>query len=201
MAKSSRDAKFRDAQKSIVIIGDHNKVEKPQTIIAPSKAFIFIGVLVVVAAAGVLVYSFMLSPTTTAPVNGNLAYGNSLLHTPDETYPIEITSRMITKIKLEKDDQAMISAEGQIRLGPFAGVAGPEGVPGFTSYNILNDDRHGALFARIRDDDDDEKWKRIGKEGTLTAKHTGVLELLVNDNDPSNNQGSFNVTVQVYRKK
>jgi hypothetical protein len=202
MAKNRKDAKLGDVKDSIVIIGDNNTIKESLPIITPARIFVFIASLVIVAAAGLLAYSFMPAPTTKAPENVNTnSSPTSTPKSPVETYQIEITSRMITTIKLEKDDRAMISAEGQIRLGPFAGIGGPDGVPGFTRYNMLRDDRHGALFARIKDDDEEEQWKRIGKQGPLPAKHPGVLEFLVNDIEPDNNQGSFHVTVQVYRKK
>jgi len=195
MAKSRRDAKLRDVQDSIVIIGDNNTVKRSLAIITPASVLI-------VTAAGMLVYAFMLSPTTKAPANVNTNSSGPLLpKLPDETYQVEILTRLSTTIKLEKDDRVMITADGQIRLGSFAGISGPDGVPGFTQYNICPDDRHGALFARLRDDDDEEKWKRIGKDGIILAKKSGVLEFLVNDNEPGNNEGSYKVTVRVYRKK
>jgi len=199
MAKDSVNSKFRNAQKNIVIIGDHNTVEKPSSIMTPTRVIISVALLLVIA--GLLIYFLIISPTREAPSHDTNLFDTSSPKPPTETHQIEVTSRNITTIKLEKDDRAMISAEGQIRLGLLAGVGGPEGVPGFTQYNIYADDRHGALFARVRGDDGEEKWKRIGKQGVILAEHVGVLEFLVNDNDPGNNQGSFKVTVQVYRKK
>src|SRR6185369_3185021 len=108
-----------------------------------------------------------------------------------------LNSRADTGLTVEQRDWVKISASGRIRLGFFAGLGDPDGVPGFQDYSKIVDFPHGALLARIANDEDGG-WRLVGSKASFQASHSGLLELLVNDKDPGNNQGEFLVTVSIF---
>lgn len=94
-----------------------------------------------------------------------------------------------TTINLKKGDVITLKASGKITLGPFAGTTGPEGIEGYTMYNYVSGFKQGSLLGKIGDGE----WFLVGNGQTITCMESGKLQLVVNDNDPSNNSGYFNV--------
>lgn len=94
-----------------------------------------------------------------------------------------------TTITLKKGDIITLKASGEITLGPFAGTTSPEGIEGYTIYNYVPGFKQGSLLGKIGDGE----WFLVGNGQTITCQESGKLQLVVNDNDPSNNSGYFNV--------
>ena len=100
-------------------------------------------------------------------------------------------------ICVQSGDSITITPSGLIRLGFFAGSAGPEGLPmpsGFEAYNLDGRYPHGALLCKIQGE---YSWQYCGKALELTASTNGCLEFEVNDTDQGNNSGKFQVAVKV----
>ncbi len=102
-----------------------------------------------------------------------------------------------TNLKIKKGDKVSISATGSIVLGAWAGSGGPDGINGYTSYNRVQGFRHGSLLVRVGKD---SEWEFVGDSKTFTSQSNGILELLVNDGDPSNNSGAFTVVIKINGK-
>lgn len=100
----------------------------------------------------------------------------------------------ITKLSLKKGDKVRISASGAIVLGFFAGESMPAGINGMREYNVIPNAPHGALLMRVNTTGS-EAWEVCGEECVLTAKNSGKLEFRINDSDPNNNTGQYEVTV------
>ncbi len=89
----------------------------------------------------------------------------------------------------------------------FAGSGGPNGIASNRIYNYFRGAPHGCLMARVRQSGMGkwEGWSPIGvgwdqvREVKLSAP--GVLEFLVNDNDPDNNIGKFRIEVTIHSGK
>lgn len=111
----------------------------------------------------------------------------------------EVTSKTSTGILVKEGEIVEIVATGKILLGFIAGRGTPDGIRGFKNYSEVLNAPHGALMARVKITGSEE-WILIGSNGSFTAPKRGILELLVNDADPGNNQGSFNVKVNIKKK-
>lgn len=98
-----------------------------------------------------------------------------------------------TDIIIKKGNKISITASGNVTYGVWAGSGGPEGIDGYTSYNRIEGFRHGSLLFRIGDG----AWDAVGKSKFLIAKNNGVLQFIVNDDDPSNNGGSYIVNLKL----
>ncbi|CAN5413898.1 hypothetical protein BH10BAC2_BH10BAC2_48650 [soil metagenome] len=95
---------------------------------------------------------------------------------------------------IKKGNKISISASGQIKVGTFVGYSGPEGIDGYENYNQVEGFKHGALLVRIGEKG---KWLAVGRSILLTAQTDGKIEFLVNDNDPDNNTGNYEVEITV----
>lgn len=98
-----------------------------------------------------------------------------------------------TDIIIKKGNKINITASGNVTYGVWAGSGGPEGIDGYTSYNRIEGFRHGSLLFRIGDG----AWEAVGKSKFVIAKNNGVLQFIVNDDDPSNNGGSYIVDLKL----
>ena len=98
-----------------------------------------------------------------------------------------------TRIFLKKGNTITLKASGEITLGPFAGTTGPEGIEGYTIYNFVPGFKQGSLLGKIGDGE----WFLVGNGQTITCEESGDLQLVVNDNDPSNNSGYFDVEYSI----
>ena len=111
------------------------------------------------------------------------------------TGTLAVESRVTrTRIFLNKGDKVSLRAKGVVRVGSFAGYSGPNGIDGFTAYNITSNAKHGALVYQI---DLDPDWYPVGEFKTITAHKTGWLRLGVNDNDADNNEGYYEVEYSI----
>lgn len=106
-----------------------------------------------------------------------------------EKNKIEVNSyTTYSNIFIKKGDKVYLKATGAIKYGPLAGSGGPEGIDGYEFYSANANFKHGSLLGKIGEDGN---WFLIGSYKTFTANDSGKLFLMVNDADPSNNEGSF----------
>ncbi len=109
----------------------------------------------------------------------------------------EVSGYLLSEdICVQSGDSITITPSGLIRLGFFAGSAGPEGLlmpSGFEAYNLDGSHPHGALLCKIQGE---PFWQYCGKGFELIASKNGCLEFEVNDIDQGNNSGRFQVTVK-----
>ncbi len=111
---------------------------------------------------------------------------------------IEVTSYTnATNITVKKGDHISIIATGAIVLGSFSGSSGPDGIQWSRLWTYKSDVNYGALMARVGDV---APWILVGSKGTIIAQQSGRLNLIVNDTDPSDNDGSYKVKVSVSKK-
>ena len=101
-----------------------------------------------------------------------------------------------TGITLRKGQTVVISATGNVRPSTGQDIyAGPDGtteVPGWQQNYCFNSDfPHEAIIARIGGGD----ILLIGSGEQFEAPTAGILEIGVNDTDPGNNEGSFEVEI------
>lgn len=111
-----------------------------------------------------------------------------------------VSGKTSTGIDVRQGDTVVITATGRIIVGMFAGATGPDGIDGFENYSYVTNARHGALLARVTAGGN-EDWMFVGSKKSFVAPKSGVLELLVNDADTSNNEGEFTVTVNILPRK
>jgi hypothetical protein len=98
-----------------------------------------------------------------------------------------------TTLKISEGDEVHISASGSIVLRGVTGTTGPDGIDGFTNCRMDAVFPYGALLYKIGDDD----WNIVDANDTIIAERLGYLKLMVNDNDPTGNNGKFIVKVTV----
>jgi hypothetical protein len=114
-------------------------------------------------------------------------------------YVFSTNSHIDTGISVNSGDTIIITANGTIRFGFFAGSGGPEGIIFNPVYNYFIDLPHGQLMGRIRQFgmEDLEGWFPIGEGREVVVQTPGVLEFAVNDNRSEDNIGSFRVEVTI----
>ncbi len=116
-------------------------------------------------------------------------------------------SYITTGISVTSSDRIKIEASGSVRFGMFAGSGTPNGIIINPVYNYFPDVPHGFLMARFRQPGmgDLDGWYPIGvgwdelREVKLPSQ--GILEFLVNDNQPGNNFGEFRIEVTIDSSK
>ena len=101
-----------------------------------------------------------------------------------------------TGITLREGQTVVFSATGQVRPSTGEDIyAGPDGtteVPGWQQNYCFNSDfPHEAIIARIGGGD----ILLIGSGEQFQAPTAGILEIGVNDSDPANNEGCFEVEI------
>ncbi len=114
-------------------------------------------------------------------------------------YEVGVNHHVDSGIKVTKGDKISIRASGEVTFGIMAGSGGPEGINFFPSYNYFENLSHGCLIGRIAQSEDDP-WTYIGASADFTADRSGELQFNVNDNDPSNNVGEFEVKITVCKQ-
>jgi len=115
------------------------------------------------------------------------------------------TNRFVdTGILVKSGDRIRITATGTIRFGLFTPSGGPNGIIFNPVYNYFADVPHGRLMARFRQPgmQDLDGWSPIG-EGWDQVREVelpspGILEFLVNDNQPGDNRGQFRIEVTIH---
>ncbi len=118
-------------------------------------------------------------------INGKLSHGVAARQSYNRLRVGSYTTR--TDIQVKKGDVLELYASGYVTLGGFVGSSSPDGLKGLKTYNIDRRFNHGSLIGKIGNGD----WFQVGSKLTITAKNSGNLSLRINDNDPSNNEGSF----------
>jgi len=129
------------------------------------------------------------------------------LSTPNAT--VFLTNSYIsTGMSVKPGDRIRIRATGTIIFGRFfARSGGPNGIIFNPRYNYFVDVPHGRLMARfrrpgMRDLDD---WFPIGvgwdQVREVQFPSPGILEFLVNDNQPGDNRGNFRIEITTHSGK
>ncbi|NJM20842.1 MAG: hypothetical protein HC836_04550 [Richelia sp. RM2_1_2] len=129
------------------------------------------------------------------------------LNTLTFTRVFQTNSYISTGISVTSSDRIKIEASGSVRFGMFAGLGTPNGIIINPVYNYFPDVPHGFLMARFRQRGmgDLDGWHPIGvgwdelREVKLPSQ--GILEFLVNDNQPGNNLGAFRIEVTIDSSK
>ncbi len=124
--------------------------------------------------------------------------------TPQEaTFNLPATSRGLdTKIDVRTGDEITFTATGTIVAGRRIGQVGPEGgrISGFGAIigmRPVPSAGPGALIGFIRQSDGQPGQPfLIGSQLTLTAPADGRLYIAINDDDFSDNSGSFSVRIK-----
>ena len=94
-----------------------------------------------------------------------------------------------THISLKKGDRIDLKAYGSITLGVFSVPCYPNGISGFRTHNIDSRYNHGCLLGKIGKGN----WFYVGSEKTIVADRDGLLQLRINDDKESDNDGYFEV--------
>lgn len=124
--------------------------------------------------------------------------GGTVAYEPRPTsHSFTVRGEERTGIQVEKGDKVEIHASGSVTFGVFAGAGGPDGIGGFTQYNKVAGHRHGALLISIGNGE----WMTAGSQKQILVQNSGQLFFAVNDAEPQNNQGQFNVRVNVFKRK
>jgi len=114
-------------------------------------------------------------------------------------YVFQTNSHVNTGISVNPGDKISVRASGSIRFGFFAGSGGPEGILFNPDYNYFINVLHGQLMVRVRQFgmQDLDGWVAIGQGWDFVVKAPGVLEFAVNDNQPGDNRGRFQIEVTI----
>jgi hypothetical protein len=129
------------------------------------------------------------------------------LNIPVNTRVFQTNSYINTGISVRPGDRIKIEASERVRFGLFAGSGTPNGIILNPVYNYFPDVPHGRLMARFRQPgmQDLDGWYPIGvgwdelREVKLSS--LGILEFLVNDNQPGDNLGAFRIEVTIDSSK
>jgi len=123
------------------------------------------------------------------PVVPTAAPVGSLVH---ETFSVSRLTRSAACVTAGQT--VRVQATGMVTVGMFLGSVTADGIENFVgTYDLVPGFRHGGLMCRISGD---AQWSFCGDSYEFTAARTGCLEFEINDNDQSNNSGSFSVTVR-----
>lgn len=113
---------------------------------------------------------------------------------------INLNNYTLLKIRLDKQGIIKIVATGQIRVGQFLGVSNPIGLDkglfyfSISGYNIVPDFNHATIIYKKNND---TNWKVCGAYLELPTDGSEYLELIlnINDNNLTDNSGSYQVTI------
>jgi len=99
-----------------------------------------------------------------------------------------------TTLNVGKRELVTVTVTGQIKLGdaPFSGPAG-SGYYGYEDSKPPHGYTHGIVMMKINEN----HFPIEGGARTLESPHGGPISLYVNDDNSSDNQGFFNVTVVI----
>lgn len=106
-----------------------------------------------------------------------------------------------TGIQLREGDMVEIEASGEIQPIKKSDVAaGPDGLPGTTGgfWKPISSVETGALLARI-EEGENRKDLVAGSSASFCVPQTGKLKLGINDSNPFDNRGEFQVRLTVRR--
>jgi len=116
-----------------------------------------------------------------------------------KTYVFQTNSYINTGLSVNPGDRIKIQASGRVRFGFIAGSGGPKGIAFNPDYNLFFSRPHGELMGRLRRSGMGalDGWMTVGEGGEMVAKTPGVLEFAVNDTNPGDNVGNFQIEVTI----
>ncbi len=133
------------------------------------------------------------TPSPTLPPNGEVRSG---------TYTVN--GLYTTDIYVLKGEIITVRATGSITVGQYVGTVDPNGteytrntliqLPVDPNYDYVRAFPHGALICRIKGELD---WLLCGSFAEFNASSGGYLEFHINDNNTTDNSGTFTVEVEV----
>jgi hypothetical protein len=111
-----------------------------------------------------------------------------------------LNSNTLLKIRLDKQGTIKIASTGQIRVGLFLGFSTPAGLDKglfnfpISGYNIVPNFNHAGIIIKKNSDKD---WSFCGSYLEFPTDGSEYLELIlnINDNDLTDNTGSYQVTI------
>ncbi|NJO05038.1 MAG: hypothetical protein HC876_05650 [Chloroflexaceae bacterium] len=126
------------------------------------------------------------------------------------SYALQLFGRTVeptaSNVCIAAGDTVTVTASGEIKTGNYVGYLGPDGaetfmlfgasVPIDEGYDIVQAFPHAAMMCRIGADDD---WRLCGSNATFTADKNGCLEFQTNDIDKGNNDGFFDIRIEIAR--
>ncbi len=141
-------------------------------------------------------FSIDKNSTNSIEVNGKANINRTIYSKRINQNKIEINSfTNATDIIFKKGDKISFNATGNIKVGDWVGYASPNGKEGYTSYNKVGGFKHGSLLGKIGNGE----WFLIGESSTILADRDGVLSVIVNDNDPDNNEGIYTLEYSILK--
>jgi hypothetical protein len=107
-----------------------------------------------------------------------------------------------TGIELRSGDQVVVSATGSVTAGRRAGVVSPDGgrqgagaVFGATTYPVPTAGVGALIGYIVSNNGQSSQFFLVGSQSTFTVPSDGRLYLMVNDDNYSDNSGSFNARI------
>jgi hypothetical protein len=131
------------------------------------------------------------APPSPAPVAGAAAENEKLVTVMPR---LDWTN---TYLNVKVGDTVVLEASGSVTLDLAGKTAGPDGIVLKDPGRLIPDRPTGALIAVVGIDNNDFLF--VGSKGRFVAARSGLLFLGVNEEDLTNNAGSFNVRVRIER--
>lgn len=101
---------------------------------------------------------------------------------------------------IQRGDRILVTASGLITLNNSNGQkSGPEGIPLDDPKKLMRSQPTGALIAIIGADNKDFIF--IGNSANFISKHEGLLFLGINEGNLSDNEGDYEVSIEVQRAR
>ncbi len=124
--------------------------------------------------------------------------GSELVETLDNKtiYAATLTSYAKSPIYLKSGSKITFTTTGNVSFGFFSGGGSANGIGGWAEYSITPRIAHGAVIWRVNGGE----WKLAGTKTSWEPAYInaeGYVELAINDRDNSNNQGYFDVVIEV----
>jgi Matrixin len=115
-------------------------------------------------------------------------------------YSFQLNNKTLVKLKVENKNTIKVSASGQIYVGFLLGYSTPVGLAKglfnfpISGYNIFGDANHATIIYSI---DNGKEWFVCGDNCEIPISNNEYLELIldINDNDKTDNVGSYKVDI------
>lgn len=112
--------------------------------------------------------------------------------------PADQSDPVDSGVEVQTDQEFTIKATDSITLGPGGDPIGPEGNGEMCGMDCaVPTAPRGSLLARVGDFKAPGDWFLVGSTFAGNAPRAGVLELLINDDDYTDNSGGFTVTIAI----
>ena len=106
---------------------------------------------------------------------------------------------LFTDIELSPGDSLVITASGKIRMGGLVSWNGPEGSTSKLILRKTSGFPAGALLGAVVGEDQPRDYFLVGKSAAVEVKRSGKLVFFINEKILPDNDGHFNVSVEIHR--